>query len=153
MNWDQHYLSIARQVSLKSKDPSTKVGAVVVNTRNQLVGTGYNGFPVGVVDSSERLNNREEKYRFTVHAEVNAILTAGHQAQGGSLYVWCPGFEIPYVCHECCKIAIQAGIKEIIGEGSVNEALAKRWEISRNTATTLCEEAGVKYRRVDIETL
>ena len=74
--WDRRYLDIAKSVSQWSKDPSTKVGAVLVRD-NRIVSVGYNGFPEGVDDSEERYNNRELKYDLVVHAEVNAIISAG----------------------------------------------------------------------------
>lgn len=64
--WDRRFLELAKQVSTWSKDPSTKVGAVLVNEDKHVVGMGFNGFPVGVADTEERLNNRELKYKMIV---------------------------------------------------------------------------------------
>lgn len=82
-----------------------------------------------------------------VHAEANALLTAGAAAKGASLYVW-PSFAIPPVCHDCCKLAIQAGVKEIIGMVPTAEDAerAKRWQESTDLARLMCEEAGITYR-------
>src|SRR6266702_7019504 len=112
--WDVRFLRLARTVSLWSKDPSAKIGAVLVNDLKQVVGMGYNGFARGIEDSNERLNDRETKYKFIVHAEVNAIIQAGHQARNSILYVY-PSIMAPPVCHDCCKIAIQAGVKGVVG--------------------------------------
>ena len=141
--WDRRYLDIAKQVSTWSKDPSTKVGAVLVDKEGRVVGTGYNGFPRGVDDSEERYNNRELKYELVVHAEVNAILTAGHQARGGTLYVY-PGFGSPCMCTGCAKAAIQAGISRVVGlvEEIDAERLA-RWKSSLHNAQLMCDEAGI----------
>lgn len=148
-NWDERFLKLAEHVSEWSKDPSTKVGAVLVTGDHLVVGLGYNGFPRGVDDSAERLNNRELKYQFVVHAEQNAILMAKEKAKGATLYVT-PSFAIPCVCHECAKAAIQAGVKEVVGWKPTPEAAerAKRWYGSLEAAKTMCDEAGVTYRGI-----
>ena len=144
--WDRRYLGLAKYYSQFSKDPSTKVGAVVVNSSNRVVGMGYNGFPPGVEDTEERYNNRELKYKLVVHAEVNALLDAGERALGGTLYVW-PSFALPPICNECCKVAITAGIFLIVGfEADENDERAQRWKESIAVSKMLCDEAGVFYR-------
>jgi dCMP deaminase len=145
--WDKRFLALAEHVSQWSKDPSTKVGAVLVDDKNIVVGLGYNGFARGVDDSDLRLNNRDLKYKYVVHAEVNAILMAKEKAEGSRLYVW-PAFAIPCICHDCCKTAIQAGVTEVIGYNPSPEFVerAKRWQESIDTAKSMCDEAGVKYR-------
>jgi dCMP deaminase len=80
--WDRRFLDLAKQVSTWSKDPSTQVGAILVNDLKQVVGMGYNGFPRGVHDWQERYDDREIKYPMVVHAEVNAIIQAGHAGTG-----------------------------------------------------------------------
>lgn len=147
--WDERFLRLAEEIASWSKDPSTKVGAVLVGANNLVVGLGYNGFARGVGDSDERLNNRELKYKLVVHAEVNAILMAGDKARGAKLYVW-PAFDIPCICHDCCKTAIQAGVSEVIGRNPSPECLerAKRWGDSIALSRQMCEEAGVKYRGI-----
>ena len=72
-NWDARYLKIAKDVSEWSKDPSTKVGAVIVGDKHQIVSQGYNGFPRGFKDSLDRLENKPVKYQYTIHAEANAL--------------------------------------------------------------------------------
>lgn len=144
--WDRRFLELAKHISSWSKDPSTKVGAILVQDGNRIVGLGYNGFARGVNDSEERYNHRETKYQFVVHAEVNAILMAGEKAKGATLYVY-PSFMIPPICHECCKSAIQAGVTNIIGyEPDVTDERVKRWANSISVAKTMCDEAGIKYR-------
>lgn len=112
--WDRRFLQLAKYISTWSKDPSTKAGAVLVNDFKQVVGTGYNGFPRGIEDSENRLNNRELKYQLVVHAEVNAIIMAGHAAKNTTLYVY-PSFMLPPICADCCTTAIQAGVVGIVG--------------------------------------
>ena len=141
--WDRYFLGLAKYVSTASKDPSTKVGAVVVDPERRVVGTGYNGFPRGVNDSEERYQNRELKYELVVHAEINAILTAGDKARGGTLYVY-PGFGSPCMCTGCAKSAIQAGVRRVVGLlEEVDADRLARWKASLCNAQLLCDEAGI----------
>ena len=143
--WDRRFLELAKHIASWSKDPSTQVGAVLISENGREF-VGYNGFPKGVLDSEERLNNREVKYKLVVHAEVNAILKAGDKARGGTLYVW-PAFALPPICNECCKVAIQAGVKEIVGyEPDENDERVKRWQESIGISKSMCDEAGISYR-------
>lgn len=147
--WDRRFLALAEHVASWSKDPSTKVGAVLVGDDNIVVGLGYNGFARGVADTDERLGNRPVKYMFVVHAEVNAILMAGDKAKGARMYVW-PTFKLPNSCHDCCKTAIQAGVKEIVSYTPTEQQLekAKAWAESIDVSRQMCDEAGVKYRGI-----
>ena len=148
-NWDRRFLSLAEHIAQWSKDPSTKVGAVLVNENRIVVGMGYNGFARGVVDSHERLTDRDLKYKFVVHAEVNAILQAGANARGAHLYVW-PSFLIPCICHECAKVACQAGVKEVVGYHPDRERAERgaRWADSIAVAKAMLDESGVGYRGI-----
>lgn len=144
--WDRFYLGLAKYYSQASKDPSTKVGVVLVSPNNRVVGLGYNGFAPGVDDTEERYNNRELKYKLVVHGEVNAIISAGHEARGGTLYVY-PSFALPPICNECCKVAITAGVKTIVGfVADEDDDRALRWKDSIAIAKLLCDEAGINYR-------
>ena len=132
--WDQDYLALARfWADLKSKDPSTKVGAVVVDVNNKVAGMGYNGFPAGVDDAPERLNDRPTKYQFVVHAEANALITAGNRSQGGTLY------STMACCCDCSKLIIQSGIARVVAPLPD----ADRWDDSHKAAETMFKEAGV----------
>ncbi len=108
--WDEDFLRLAQfWADLRSKDPSTTVGAVIADPNShEIVSIGYNGFPRGVRDDEALLNDRPSKYARVVHAEVNAILFAGHRARGMDLY----GTLFP--CNECAKVIIQAGIRRVI---------------------------------------
>lgn len=107
-NWDIRFLDLAHHVSLWSKDPSTKVGAVVVNNDKQVLSLGYNGFPRGVVDKSSRYNDRELKHKLVAHAERNALDNAFTDVRGATMYATlCP-------CNECAKSIIQRGIKRVV---------------------------------------
>ena len=146
--WDRRFLELAEHISHWSKDPSTKVGAVIVAPGNLVVGLGYNGFPRGVVDSDSRLNERETKYAMVVHAEANAILMAGDKAKGARLYVY-PSFTLPPICSECCKLVIQSGITEVVGyEPDPNDERVQRWKKSIGVSEIMCKEAGVTWRSV-----
>jgi dCMP deaminase len=148
--WDNRFLELAKHVAQWSKDPSTQVGAVLVQYPNIVVGLGYNGFPRGVFDTEERLNDRPVKYKFVVHAEVNAILMAGEKARGSTLYVW-PSFNLPPICNECCKVAIQAGVDHIVGYTDENEKdRDARWSESILISKAMCDEAGVRYSGVPV---
>ncbi|MEB3214568.1 MAG: dCMP deaminase family protein [Leptolyngbyaceae bacterium] len=109
-DWDCFFLELAEFVATKrSKDPSTKVGAVIADANHRIVSMGYNGFPRGVRDDACLYADREKKYQRVVHAELNAILNAGRSVDGCTLYVW-PLF----TCNDCAKIVIQAGIKRVV---------------------------------------
>lgn len=149
-DWDHFFLGLAEHYASASKDPSTKVGAVLVEpSTRDVVGLGWNSFARGVHDTVDRYENRDLKYKLVVHAEVNAILNAGHRARGAKLYVW-PSFSIPCICHDCCKTAINAGVSEVIGLAPSPEYAerAKRWQDSIDLSRMMCDEAGVKYREV-----
>ncbi len=109
-SWDVFFLELAQFVAEKrSKDPSTKVGAVIADSFNRIVSIGYNGFPRGVNDCPDLYANREEKYKRVVHAELNAILNAARPVNGCTIYIW-PLF----TCNECAKIIIQSGIERVV---------------------------------------
>jgi dCMP deaminase len=143
--WDVRFLELAKHIAQWSKDPSTKVGAVIADQQNIVIGTGYNGFPRGVKDDSSRLLDRPTKYRMVVHAEVNAILLAGPRARGASIYVW-PTLGVPNICNECAKFAVQAGIVEVVGYAPDEETA--RWAESIECARQMLLEAGVNFRTV-----
>ena len=74
--WTRRYLDIAKEVATWSKDPSRQIGAIAVGDKGQILSQGYNGFPRGVKDTDNRYNNREEKYKYVVHGEMNCIYNA-----------------------------------------------------------------------------
>ena len=146
---DIKYLNLARHISTWSKDPSTQVGAVVIGEQGQVLSQGYNGFPRGVDDSTERYDNRVTKYKFVVHAEMNCIYNAsytGASLNGATLYA----FGLP-VCSECAKGIIQVGIKRIVIPFTPDETTPDKWQASTNTAREMFIEAGVKYQSLDIK--
>jgi dCMP deaminase len=136
--WDDRGLALAEHVGGWSKDPSTQTGCVLMRSDHTIAGVGYNGFPRGVEDSDERLNNRPVKYAMVVHAEANAILTAGFDAEGCTAYVtpWPP-------CSSCAALLIQAGVVRVVAPDATAEQ-KERWGDSFIHATTMLQEAGVE---------
>ena len=113
ISWDEYFMGVALLAAQRSKDPSTQVGACIVDSEKRILSTGYNGFPHGCSDDDFPWNRDESlgetKYRFVVHAELNAILNAsGKSLAGSTLYVGL------FPCNECAKAIIQAGVKEVI---------------------------------------
>lgn len=141
--WHYRFLDMAKEVSQWSKDPSTKVGCVLVKDR-EIIATGYNGFPRGTSDSGDLYADRSEKYKRIVHAEMNALLFAGRRAEGSTMYV-SPAFGIPPICSDCAKHAVQAGISEIVGHmPEVSKELQERWADSLRLSMLLFMEAGIR---------
>ncbi|MBT3432005.1 MAG: dCMP deaminase family protein [Candidatus Thioglobus sp.] len=137
--WDKRYLSLAAEVATWSKDPSTQVGAVTVGSKKEVLSQGFNGFPRGVHDTDERYNHRETKYKFVVHAEMNAIYNAtysGTSLDGATLYV----YGLP-ICSECAKGIIQVGIKKVVIEKSKE---LDNWNESVQLSKEMFNEAGVE---------
>jgi dCMP deaminase len=112
ISWDNYFMGVAVLSSMRSKDPTTQVGACIVNNQKRIVGIGYNGFPYGVEDDSfpwdKGENWLDSKYPYVVHAEPNAILNATVSLEGSTLYVTL------FPCNECAKLIIQSGIKAVI---------------------------------------
>lgn len=112
LKWHYRFMDMAKMISTWSKDPSSQIGAVAVNDERRILATGYNGFPKGIADTEERLNDKDEKYPRIVHAEMNALMNAlysGVSLKDSTLYV----YGLP-VCPSCTKCVIQAGIKRLV---------------------------------------
>lgn len=138
--WDKRYLEIAKSVANWSKDPSTKVGAITVGNKGQIISTGFNGFPRGIEDSFDRLNHRETKYKYVVHAEKNAIYNACINTVslcGSSIYV----YGLP-VCSECCKGIIQVGIKKVVIQHSKD--ISSKWKESFDLTLEMFKESNIE---------
>jgi dCMP deaminase len=141
--WSKRFLSMAKELSTWSKDPSKQVGAIAVGKNNNVLATGYNGFPRGIKDD-KRLSDREEKYKYVVHGEMNCIYNACHNGvslDGATLYV----YGLP-VCSECAKGVIQVGIQKVI---MLVEDESPIWEESFHLTKQMFNEAGVQYFRYD----
>ena len=140
--WDEYFMGVAILSSKRSKDPSTKVGACIVNEDKKIVGIGYNGFPAGCSDDvfpwDREGDYLECKYPYVVHAEPNAILNSTVPLKGATIYVTL------FPCNECAKLIIQSGIKEIVymGDkysGTPTDIASKR----------MLEAAGIKLRKLE----
>ena len=141
-NWDQRFLNLAFHISEWSKDPSTKVGCVIVGNNKEIRSTGFNGFPRGITDSPERLQDRSLKYPLICHAEENAIMHAariGVSTDGCSAYVtWPP-------CSRCARSFIQAGIRRVIFP---KVEVPERWADDFETSKAMMLEAKVKVCQI-----
>ena len=139
-DWDARYLDLAENVSSWSKDPSRKIGAVAVGSKGQILSQGYNGFPRGIDDSIERYNDKETKYRYVVHAEMNVVYNAtynGISLDGATLYVT----GLP-VCSECAKGIIQTGVKRVVMRAT---DVPEKWFVSFATTAKMFNEAGIEW--------
>ena len=114
ISWDEYFMGVASLAALRSKDPNTQVGACIVSDDNKILSMGYNGLPVGCSDDEFPWNRESDdpydnKYFYTTHSELNAILNyRGGCLEGGKIYVTL------FPCNECAKAIIQAGIKTIV---------------------------------------
>ena len=143
LSWEEYFMALAELVSLRSKDPRTKVGAVIIDKNNNtIVSTGYNGFPRGCSDKEFPWSKgfdveyHDTKYAYVVHAELNAILTAGRRLSDCILYTtYSP-------CNECMKAIIQSGIKEVIYKHEYDPGLPANIAASR-----MAKSAGVILRK------
>lgn len=133
--WDFRFLQLAEHIASWSKDPSTKVGAVIVRPNRTIASVGFNGFPRGVLDLPDRLETREIKYMLTVHAEANAILSANEPVQGHTLYV-----SPLHPCASCAALIVQAGIGRVVAQ---TQETPDRWSQSFHNASIIFEEAGI----------
>jgi dCMP deaminase len=144
-NWDDYLIGLADHVSAKSKDRSTKVGVVIVGEHNQIISTGFNGFPRKIDDDKDERHERPAKYSWTEHGERNAIYNAarhGIMLEGSSLYLnWTPWS----VCPDCCRAIIQSGIAKVIGP---NRQFSKNKDWNFDVTTEMFNEAGIIVKQI-----
>ena len=140
MKWDEYFINIAEQVKLKSKDKRTQIGVVIVGKDNEIVSTGYNSFPRGIIDDIKERQERPEKYFWFEHAERNAIYNAariGVSTLGTTMYMTC-GMS----CSDCARAIINSGVSKIVlrkGKGAKGD----KWNESSVRSMKMFEEAGV----------
>ena len=139
ISWDEYFMGVAVLSGMRSKDPNTQVGACIVSEDHKILSMGYNGFPTGCSDDEfpwEREGEPlENKYFYTTHSELNAILNyRGGSLEGATIYVTL------FPCNECAKAIIQAGIKTLIyGEDKYADTPAVR------ASKRMLNAAGVRY--------
>ena len=139
-DWDYRFLDLSKLIASWSKDPSTKVGAVIVDKDRRILSLGYNGFPLGISDD-KRLDNREIKYKMVVHAECNALLFCSEPPVGATIYTY------PFMpCPKCAGMIIQTGITRVVSYKSNNERWSEEFALSRN----MFKEAGIELLEYEI---
>ena len=106
--WDDYFLKIAETVALKSKDPSSQMGCVIVDQNKRVVSVGFNGLIRGADESKMTLSERPMKYRFVIHSEMNALIYARQDLEGCTIY------NRVATCDNCLKHCLQAGIKRFV---------------------------------------
>lgn len=144
--WDRYFIDMAKFVSQKSKDESTKVGAIIVGPSHEVRSTGYNGFPRGVNDDIAERHVRPLKYLYTEHAERNAIYNArGQDLTGCTLYT---NYE-PCPCADCARAIIQVGIVAVIGSNQKFPGKGEQWEQSMEATRAMFSDAGITTITVD----
>lgn len=141
ISWDEYFMGIAVLSALRSKDPNTKVGAVIVSPDNKVISIGYNGMPRQLDEDSLSWNKGEgldSKYLYVCHAEFNAILNTqvGGTLKGATLYVTL------FPCNECTKAIIQTGIKEVVYLDNKYET-----QVSTQASKKMLDLAGIKLRK------
>ena len=143
ISWDEYFMGVALLSAKRSKDPSTQVGACIVNDKNKIVGAGYNGLPMGCDDDDFPWEKQgeflETKYPYICHAELNAILNnIGMDLRGCKIYT------ALFPCNECSKAIIQSGITEVI-------YLSDKYKGSDifKASKIMLDKATVKYRKVE----
>lgn len=145
ISWKKRFLELSKHIASWSKDPSRHIGAVIVGNHGEVISQGYNGFPRGIADTPERLNDRPTKYKYVVHAEMNALYNAslnGVSTAGSTIYVT----GLP-VCHECAKAIIQSGIKKVI----MNTKPIDNWKESGELSLEMFKEAGIEFEFIEEE--
>lgn len=152
LKWIKRYMRIAREVSYWSKDPSSKIGAVIVSETGRILATGYNGFPEKMEDNPSDYENREFKYKRIIHAEENALLNAlkySVNIQNSSIFV----YNLP-ICSNCARLIAQSGISEIYL--CYNDNNITRWKESFDISKSIFKECNIKITRIqekDLEDL
>lgn len=143
--WHYRFLQMAAFTGSWSKDPSTKVGCVIVDQNKTVLAGGFNGFPRGVDDSDARLQDREIKYKLTCHAEANAVASAaarGVVIAGGICYT------TGYPCSSCAVLLVQAGIRQICY--LANQDFETRWAAEVESSKMVFMECGISVRRFEL---
>lgn len=140
--WDIRFLDLAKLVSTWSKDPSTKVGAVIVAPDKRIVSTGFNGFAQNMGDIGYLYANREEKYSRIIHAEMNAVMFARESLRGCTMY------SSLAPCDRCFVHMLQLGITRFVAPKATEDQLT-RWGAAFERVRTYAREAQVELNELD----
>jgi len=141
--WDEFYLGMAKYIASKSKDPSTKTGAVIVRPDRSLCSIGFNGFPKKMPDDPALYADRESKYSRIIHCEMNALLFSREQVEGYTLYTF------PFLsCDRCCVHMVQAGITRFVAPKATPDQLT-RWGAAFEKVRGYAKEMGVVIEELE----
>lgn len=142
--WDRRFIDLMKVAEGWSKDPSTKVGAVIVRPDLTVASIGYNGFPRGMSDDDALYADRPTKYSRIVHGEMNAILNAHGPVAGCTLYVPFPP------CDRCAVHVVQAGIKRVVYI-EPTEDIKSRWAEAFVQTAAIFADAGIEVTELPLE--
>lgn len=143
LSWDEYFMGISFLSALRSKDPSTQVGACIVDEDKKIIGIGYNGFPMGSSDDDLSWDKNGEylntKYPYVVHAELNAILNSIKSLKGCTIYVSL------FPCNECAKAIVQSGIRKVVYLSDKHATMD-----STKASKVIFNNAGVELKQLDL---
>ena len=144
LSWDEYFMGVAFLSGMRSKDPSTQVGACIIDKEKKIIGMGYNGFPLGSSDDEMPWGKTgdflDTKYPYVVHAELNAILNSIKSLKESTIYV------THFTCNECAKAIVQSGIKKVIYFSDKHKNLE-----STVASRTILKNAGVEIVNLKME--
>ena len=146
IKWNIRFLKLAKEVSTWSKDNSSQVGAVIVDSNNRVVSLGYNGMPRGVNDDISSRHERPEKYFWFEHAERNAIYQSRENIEGLTIYI------THYPCPDCTRGIIQSGLKRVIidKKNGLGSRFSQRLGEGVNVVIKMMGEANISYAEIDL---
>ena len=143
LSWDEYFMGIAYLSAMRSKDPSTQVGACIIDEDKKIIGIGYNGFPIGSNDDEMPWGKEgdvlDTKYPYVVHAELNAILNSIKSLKNCTIYV------THFPCNECAKAIVQSGIKKVIYFSDKHKD-----KDSTKASRRILENAGLEVKKVEV---
>lgn len=148
ISWNSYFMSLVYLIALKSKDQSTKIGAVIVGPDKEIRSTGYNSFPMGINDNVYERQQRPEKYYWFAHAEKNSI---DHAARIGVSVKGCTLYTQGTPCMDCARSIVQSGIKKVIVHLDWDEKMNMKWKENAKRTKQLFSEAGIEYIKISPE--
>lgn len=147
-DWHAYYLAVCRSVALRSKDPNTQIGCVIVGPAHEIRSTGYNSFPRGINDTAPERLERPEKYLWIEHAERNAIYNA---ARAGTSLQDCTIYVEVTPCMDCARAIVQAGIAQVVVDAErMRQYSSERYDSEFKKIKILFREAKVKLKVVSV---